>query len=346
MENQERTPHIVAFDILNVLACVSVVALHVNDTVWVFSRDNIWLTSMIVQVACYWAVPVFIMLSGATLMDYRERYDTRTFFMKRFKKTVVPFFAWSFFAVAWAILHHDFPYKQVVGPRSLWNYIVTAGVEPIYWFFSLIWGLYLCIPALSLVPKERRMECFGYTAVVGFITVSFMPKLASCLNVEWPLAFPLDGGGCVIYLLLGYMVTRARPTKRQLRLVYVMGVASALLMYVGEVYLSYQVGAVVKFWRGYANFPSVLLALAVFSAVYYHDWSHLSCRVVALLKELSSLTFGVYLVHIYFIHAASDLSIDTRSWAWRTAGILVVYALSLGVTRLLKRVPVLKEFVP
>lgn len=137
----DLTPRrVAAFDILNILACISVVALHVNGDVWTFNRSAHWLSCMVVQVVCYWAVPVFVMLTGATLMDYRERYDTRTFFLKRFEKTVIPFFAWSFIAIAYRMARGTFPWASVVGPRSLWNYIISAGPQPIYWFFPMIWG--------------------------------------------------------------------------------------------------------------------------------------------------------------------------------------------------------------
>lgn len=47
-------------------------------------------------------------------------------------------------------------------------------------------------------------------------------------------------------------------------------------MFVGEVYMCYRANDAVVFWRGYLNLPCVLMAIAVFSAVYYHDWSGLS----------------------------------------------------------------------
>ena len=35
------------------------------------------------------------MITGTTLMQYRERYDTKTFFKKRFSKVLVPFLFWA-----------------------------------------------------------------------------------------------------------------------------------------------------------------------------------------------------------------------------------------------------------
>ena len=62
------------FDILNIFACFSVICLHHNSIVHSFMGDTAWKQALIVEVLFYWAVPVFLMLSGANLMNYRERY--------------------------------------------------------------------------------------------------------------------------------------------------------------------------------------------------------------------------------------------------------------------------------
>lgn len=43
----------------------------------------------------YFVVPIFFMISGATLMDYRDRYNTKDFFIKRGLCTFIPFIVWS-----------------------------------------------------------------------------------------------------------------------------------------------------------------------------------------------------------------------------------------------------------
>ena len=77
--------------ILGVIACLAVVAMHVNGCFWQFSYDRYWLTANIIECICYFAVPIFFMISGATLLNYRKRYTTAVFFKKRFGKTLVPF---------------------------------------------------------------------------------------------------------------------------------------------------------------------------------------------------------------------------------------------------------------
>lgn len=56
------------YDFLNILATVAVVYMHCNGLVHTYSDTWAWRQALIIEVLCYWAVPVFFMLSGATLI--------------------------------------------------------------------------------------------------------------------------------------------------------------------------------------------------------------------------------------------------------------------------------------
>lgn len=45
--------------ILGVIACLAVVAMHVNGCFWQFSYDRYWITANIIECICYFAVPIF-----------------------------------------------------------------------------------------------------------------------------------------------------------------------------------------------------------------------------------------------------------------------------------------------
>ena len=75
--NAKGKSRILYYDILNILACLCVVFIHSNGIVHTYSSSRAWKTALIFEVVGYWAVPIFIMLSGATLFKYRERYTTK-----------------------------------------------------------------------------------------------------------------------------------------------------------------------------------------------------------------------------------------------------------------------------
>ncbi len=92
---------ILYYDMLNIAACIAVIALHHNGLVHVFTGDSVWKECLAAEVGFYWAVPVFLMLSGATLMGYREKYSTKVFFKKRLMRVVLPWLFWSVFFLIW-----------------------------------------------------------------------------------------------------------------------------------------------------------------------------------------------------------------------------------------------------
>ena len=120
-----------------------------NGIVHTYSTSRAWKTALIFEVVCYWAVPIFIMLSGATLLKYRERYDTKTFFKKRFVKVLIPWIIWSL--VLYIIRNKNLNLIQFIKDFSY------CRIESIYWFFPLILFLYCLIPVLSIFTEKKNI---------------------------------------------------------------------------------------------------------------------------------------------------------------------------------------------
>lgn len=97
------------FDLLNVAACLSVVVLHNTGQVFDYSTSGTWFSALLLQTLCHFSVPVFFMLSGATLLEYRKRYTTREYFHKRWQRIGIPFIFWTLFYVGWnqMVLHTE-----------------------------------------------------------------------------------------------------------------------------------------------------------------------------------------------------------------------------------------------
>lgn len=80
VENKKDTRYIT---VLSVLSSLAVVFLHTNGCFWGGVGHNArWISANIIESLFYFAVPIFFMISGATLLDYRKRYDTKTFVKK------------------------------------------------------------------------------------------------------------------------------------------------------------------------------------------------------------------------------------------------------------------------
>jgi len=142
------------------------------------------------------------MLSGAKLMDYRERYGTRTYFAKRFKKTVVPWVFWSMVA----LLFYISAYGTTI-PVVLKGFVIGLwhnSLLPVFWFFTPLFGVYLSIPLISLWKERRRLLwCFAGTLLFFGIGWSGWQQLLTPGRIG-DLRFPISG--YLGYAILGYLL--------------------------------------------------------------------------------------------------------------------------------------------
>ena len=89
------------FDVLNVLAIIGVITLHHNGLVHSYKPGSGWVQSLVFECLFYCSVPIFMMLSGANLLGYKDRYDTKTFLKKRLTRVAVPWLFWAVVFLAW-----------------------------------------------------------------------------------------------------------------------------------------------------------------------------------------------------------------------------------------------------
>lgn len=165
--------------ILNVLACIGVVILHTFETG--YTSDANFVFEVLIRAIAYCAVPVFFMITGATLIDYRERYDTKTFFKKRLLKVIIPLIIWSiiyfiinFFKGKFSIndLSFKFVFNQFL-PDLLYhlnlnyNYDLKFPLTYSGWISFIFIGYY--IDKYEIVKKHRVI--IYVLGIIGFLTM-------------------------------------------------------------------------------------------------------------------------------------------------------------------------------
>ena len=168
-----KNERIIYLDVLNILAILAVISMHMNGIVHINPNIRAWNTSLIIDCIMYWAVPVFMMISGATLMNYREKYDTKTFFKKRATKILIPFLFWAIFMFLWKSATKqlsDFNYND---DKYLINAFFSNQEESTYYFLFEILGVYLTMPILSLLTKKEERKTLWFIVIAFFIFNGF-----------------------------------------------------------------------------------------------------------------------------------------------------------------------------
>lgn len=330
------------FDILNIAAALSVIFLHCNGLAHTYSDTLAWKQAFFIETVCYWAVPVFLMLSGANLMNYREKYSTKEFFKKRFFKTVIPFVVWS---VIISVEKGINPFE--IGFGSYFDMFINPRIENVYWFFPMIFGVYLAMPVLSLLKDNKKI--LWYIAGGAIILNSIVPSVLSYVGLSWngELSMKLLSG-YLLFPVLGYLFANTDFKKYQRVIIYILGIFGACLRYFGTWFLSEADGVINKtFYGGYAYY-SVFLACAVFTfAKYFKPFEKLqnSPKACKIISTVSSCSFGIYLIHMTVLRFLGKV-IPRTGWEWRLLIPFAIYIVALAVVFILKKIPVLKHIVP
>lgn len=333
-------------DILNILACLCVIFMHCNGIAHQYSNTAAWRQSMVVETIAYWAVPVYFMISGATLLNYRDKYLTRVFFKKRFLKTVIPFVVWTLISLAYKVRFEQMEFKPDLA--GIVNLFTNNTSENIYWFFIPLFMVYLSMPVLSLLKEYRHILL--YMAGMAFLAYSVYPVCCTFLKipVNGQIQFPA-AAGYLLYVILGYLIATTEFSRKTRVCLALLGVAAAGLRFGSTVLWSSESAGLNKTFWGYMNFPAVFLAVGVFVTVKYGPWEKLE-RLPGIQKAVRTLAgtgFGVYLMHmIVFRVLQSVTELEMTSGWWRFVMPFVIYAVCVIIVLILKKIPVLKHIVP
>ncbi len=337
---------VVYFDLLNIAACLAMVYLHCNTMVHTYVPGKNWMLALGIEVICYWAVPIFVMLSGANLMRYRDRYDTKTFIKKRFMRTFIPFVIWSILLYLWFYGRDSSP---SFGVGEFWSLFMSNGIETTYWFFFSIFVLYLAMPVLSLLADKKR--ALWYLVLTAFVLQAVVAPVCQMFGIPWNTSInQAMVNAFIFYAILGYLIATTDIPKKWRLCIYVLGVLALIVRFVYTLVTSQALGDVNRTLFSYAYFTAVLPALAVFVWFKYHNFDAIekSPRVTSVLARISGCTLGVYLMHFAILRYVvfGVMGIPTTSLILRIVGPLILYVVCVCITLVIKKIPVLKYIVP
>lgn len=331
--------------ILNVLACIGVVILHTFETG--YTSDANFVFEVLIRAIAYCAVPVFFMITGATLIDYRERYDTKTFFKKRLLKVIIPLIIWSiiyfiinFFKGKFSI--NDLSFKFV------FEYFFLVKTNPIFWFFVVIIGIYLAIPVISLIPQESRRKAFLYIIIITFVFNQFLPDLLYHLNLNYnyDLKFPLTYSGWISFIFIGYYIDKYEIVKKHRVIIYVLGIIGFLTMVVPTIFISYHKNESCSWFDEYYDAPCVLYSASVF--LFFKSKinnNQIVTKIMPFFNFVAPTTLGIYVLHI----AIRDFLRYFYTYSYFGMNLVLtlsILTICLIVVKIVQKIPGLRHIFP
>lgn len=343
-----------ALDILRVVAILGVIAIHVFAAITTNAAirgSGTWWAANVLDLGNVWVIPVFVMVSGALILSPRSHAaGPAEFYRKRLLRLGPAFVFWQAFyiVVVRLMLSH-----QQLSFVSVLQLIADGTTYTHLYFLWLIVGLYVVAPVLAAFLNgggQRRAYIFAAVVLLGTLTVYALSGTLTLRGVPHPIVLnaltqwvPYVG-----YFLAGWAlrnVVLRWPWTLAVGLVTVALLAMTIWQHATGPHPlldAVSPAGYIGFISGAASIGVFVVGLSIFAGVRAEG------RAGRVLHRLSDATFGVYLVHFFFLVLVVTLSPDIArlratslpaAFAVWSGIVIVSFAISLGA----RRVPYLRR---
>lgn len=336
-----------AYDVLRIWAVCAVVAIHAFGLIAInpdLDRSSQDVVATILTNGSIWAVPVFVMLSGAlTLADSAHRDGPRKFYERRASRVIPALVVWTF---VYLVVIRLWLLQEPMTRVEILTVLFDARVYPHLYFLWLIAGLYVVAPLLHAflaAGGTRRAVVVATVALAGTVLVFMAPSILALGGVDRTirlnvLTFWLPYVG---YFLAGHAVHRLHIGGRTRIAAAIVAVAALVFVVVQHLFPEdFRVAFAIS--NGdYQGLAAAVLAVAIFVAV--TPWRpRPGPRTARLLVALSDASFGVFLVHFVVLLVPYELLKGFReatSLGETALAYAVILAGSFAISLVARRVP-------
>lgn len=342
-------------DIARIAAVFCVILLHVSA--WTIYDHPIatrsWVICVIYNSLSRFCVPILIMISGALWLE-PEREVTPRYLFRHILRIVTALVVWNLIYALFYTTRNFFTTGEIMfNPQSLsGGRYSSIGNYHLLFLYALI-GLYLAIPMLRrIVTSKRTME---YLLILSFLVTSVFLLLSQnhwlSENVMPSLTAVSPGvaTGYVGYFVLGYYLSTVKIPKKAEYALYFVGICGLVGTIVGVTIQSSKAAVLVEQYFSYT-----MLNIACYTAAIFYfikrvaEGIRISSTIGKSLKLISRCSFGAYLCHDLIILCLSQFKVTPDIlplWLSIPAFAIVILALSLFVTYVLTRIPIVKTYL-
>src|SRR5208283_3393640 len=309
-------------------------------------------------------VPLFVMLTGALLLEPSKNESLSDFFKKRWARIGLPWIFWvvAYFAWDFLIEHQAFTSNAII--QGILN-----GPYYQFWYLYMLLGLYLLTPILRVLLAHADETLIKYLLVLWFLGAAIIP-VAGLLTTYQLNSTVLTITGYVGYFVLGTYLLTVQVRRSTLSIFMIFGIA---LTVIGTYLLAATIGGgTMYFFQQYLS-PTIILAsimmflllITVKAPSAQIETSPLitiqppsakkensPSKVNKLIKVISQNSLSLFLFHVmvleslqkgYFGFAINGNTINS------IIGVplmtVIVLFVSLAIILLLKKIPYLKKLI-
>ena len=338
---------------IKALACIAVVILHTFYTANNYS-PTVGAQSVMLSVrnAMMWAVPCFVMASGALLLDRKRTLTPKKLFGKYIFRMVITLVV---FSLLFSVFDTFTTAKRSAGEtlKDTLSDIFLGTGWPHMWYLYLMIAVYLMLPIYKIISANAEPKDLKYLLAVYGIGLSVLPFIETITGKKLPFYI------CVftiypLYLFLGHVLhtgaIRLPKNASGLMFLISLGIVAMLTVYsCNAVSESPETAGKINALLTVYSFP-VYIAAAVGAYGYFRKTRNKPVPVLdSIAAELDSCSFGIYLIHmavLKFIYAVLKFNPFNNGGTIAVIGVCIVtLAVSYVITKLLKFVPYVKTII-
>jgi surface polysaccharide O-acyltransferase-like enzyme len=342
-------------DLIRALAIFLVVLLHASNETLQLSSTSVtyWWTAVVYKSLALSCVPLFVMLSGALLLQPAKLNEPiRIFLKKRLDRIGLAFAFWSAVYLAWGFYITKLPVTLGNVAQGIMKGLFTGSWYQ-FWFIYLIVGLYLITPVLRVVIAYGSSNIIRYLILLWFVGVAVVPliDLASGYVLN-PLVFVI--GGWIGYFVLGTYLQRVKLRSAVLYGLLIIGFVWTIF---GTWLMNFPLKAMqqTSFFFDYLTANAIIGSAALFLILmkFRPDWpgnSHNTAKRVV--QAISRNTLPIFLFHVIILESFErgffgfTLSVTTLNPLIEIPLIAVLTLfITLGLVLLMRKVPILKKLI-
>ena len=271
--------------------------------------DGFWVS--VIDSAFRCSVPLFVMISAYLLVPVHG--DVICFFKRRLVRVVIPFIIWS-------ILYATLPYiwGGMEGPDVIdslahlaYNFNDASGHM---WFVYMLIGLYLFMPVISpwLEKVDKKFEL--WFLALWFIS-SFFPYIRTAVGYVYGESYWNEYNmlwyfsGFLGYLVLAHYIRQHLKWDRTKRItigitLYLIGYFITASIWYNRIPTAETLQQLELSWR-FCTPNVIMMSFGVFIIIQeIFSRRNFENKIV---KEISNLSYGIYLMHIFILGAVYSL---------------------------------------
>jgi surface polysaccharide O-acyltransferase-like enzyme len=342
-------------DLIRTIAIGLVVLLHASNEALEASSVPMpyWWTALVYKSLALSCVPLFVMLSGALLLQPAKLDEPiRVFLRKRLSRIGLAFGFWSMVYLAWGFYVTNVPVTLSYVVQGIVKDFFT-GAWYHFWFIYLIVGLYLITPILRIFISNGNPRITRYLISIWFIGIAIIPL------IQFGLGYTLNAGVFIIGGFIGYFVMGNYLQKITLRPLILLELLIA--SFIGTVFavwlMTYPLSSLGQnnYFLGYLTLNVIVGSAALFLILlkFKPDWPETKNTTTRrVIQAISNNTLPIFLFHIVILETFERGLLGFKISFTNLNPIVEIpllaaltFFITFGLVLLMRKVPVLKKLI-